>query len=104
MSQTYGGGFLCVNAVGITVTTGAASAAVNIPVDASGNRPNYLRIASTAESYVKVGIGSPAATINDILVQNADAVILQVPRGATQITYIQGAAAARINITPLDNS
>lgn len=104
MAQTYSGGFISVNATGVTVTTGAASAAVNIPVDASGNRPNYVRIVATAESYVKVGIGSPAATANDILVQAADAVILAVPKGATQITYIQGAPAARVNITPLDNS
>jgi len=104
MANTYGGGFIVVNAVGITVTTGAASAAIAIPVDASGNRPNYVRIAATAESYVKVGIGSPACTANDILIQAADAVILQIPKGATQITHIQGAGPARVNIVPLDNS
>lgn len=104
MANTFNGGFIAVNATGATVTTSAVSAAVTIPVDASGNRPNYVRIAATAESYVKVGIGSPAATNQDILVQPSDAVFLQVPKGATQITYIQGAAAAKVNITPLDNS
>lgn len=104
MAQIYNGGFIAVNAVGVTVSTGAASAAVNIPVDASGNRPNYVRIAATAESYVKVGIGSPAATTNDILVQPSDAVFLQIPKGATQITYIQGGSSAKVNIVPLDNS
>lgn len=104
MAQTYGGGFMAVSTTGATVTTGAASAAVSIPVDGSGNRPNYIRIAATAESYVKIGIGSPACTANDILVQPSDAVFLQVPKGATQVTYIQGTATAKVNIVALDNS
>lgn len=102
MAQTYKGGFVCVNAVGATVTTGAASAAVNIPTDASGNRPNYIRVAATTESYFNVrGV---AATNNDVLVQPSDAVIIQVPKGVTQVNYIQGGSAGRMNIVPLDNS
>lgn len=104
MAQTYSGGFMAVSTTGVTVTTGAASAAVAIPVDGSGNRPNYVRIAATAESYVKIGIGSPAATNQDILVQPSDAVHLQVPKGATQVTYIQGTSTAKVNIVALDNS
>jgi hypothetical protein len=103
MAQTYNGGFIAVNAAGTTVTTGAASAAVNIPTDGSGtNRPNYIRVAATAESYFNVrGV---AATTNDILVQPSDAVVIQVPKGVTQVNYIQGAASAKMNIVPLDNS
>lgn len=101
MAQIYGGGFITVNAVGTTVTTGAASQLVNIPVDASGNRPNYVRIAATVESYVSV---RGTATANDILVQPSDSVILQVPKGVTQIAYIQGTTSGKVNIVPLDNS
>lgn len=102
MAQQYSGSFLCINATGVTVTTGAASAAVNIPVDASGKRPNYIRVAATGESYINV-LGA-AATQNDILVQPSDAVTIQVPRGVTQVNYIQGANPAKVNIVPLDNS
>lgn len=102
MAQTFNGGFFCVNAVGATVTTGAASAAVNIPTDASGNRPNFVRVAATTESYFNVrGV---AATTNDILVQPSDAVVVQVPKGITQINYIQGTSTGKVNIVPLDNS
>lgn len=101
MAQIYNGGFVCVNAVGVNVTTGAASQLVNVPVDASGNRPNYVRIAATTESYVSV---RGTATTGDILVQPADALILQIPKGVTQIAYIQGTSAGKVNIVPLDNS
>lgn len=101
MAQTYNGGFIVVNAVGATVTTGAASQLVNVPTDASGNRPNYVRIAATTESYISM---RGTATTNDVLVQPSDAVTIQVPKGVTQIAYIQGASAGRVNIIPLDNS
>lgn len=101
MSQTYNGGFICVNNTGTTVTTGATSQLVNVPTDASGNRPNYVRIAATTESYVSV---RGTATGNDILVQPSDAVILQIPKAVTQIAYIQGTSTGKVNIVPLDNS
>lgn len=101
MAKTYNGGFIVANAVGVTVVTGAASANVNVPVDASGNRPNYVRVSATAESYVSV---RGTATTNDILIQPGDAVILQIPKGVSQISYIQGTTSANVNIAPLDNS
>lgn len=102
MAQIYNGAFMSANAVGTTVTTGATSAAVNVPNDASGNRPHFVRIAATAESYINVrGV---AATTNDVLVQPSDSVIVEIPKGITQINYIQGTTSAKVNITPLDNS
>lgn len=104
MSQTFSGGFACISAVGFTAATGAASARSTIPVDASGNRPNYIRVAAINESYVKIGDSSVAATANDILIQPADALYLQVGKGNTHIAYIQGTAAGKVNVTALDNS
>lgn len=101
MAQTFNGAFTACTAVGVTVTTSASSQLVNVPVDASGNRPNFVRIAATTESYVSV---RGVATNNDILVQPSDSIYLPIPRGTTQIAYIQGATAGRVNITPLDNS
>jgi len=104
MSQTYSGGFLTVTSTGSTVTTGAASATVAIPVASDGNRPRFVRIAAVQESYVKVVQAGGTATANDIMVQPADAVILHIPMGMTHIAYIQGASASRVNIVPLENS
>lgn len=95
--------FFTITAVGSTVTTGAASAAQAIPVANDGNRPRFIRIAATVESYVKLGTSGVVATTNDILVQPADAVILQVPTGVTHVGYIQGTATGKVNITPLEN-
>lgn len=103
MSQTFNGGFLSVSTVGVSAATGAASARSAIPVDGAGLIPRYIRVAARNECYVKIGDSSVAATVNDILVQNADSVILQVPKAATHIAYIQGVTAGQVNITPLDN-
>jgi len=104
MAQTFNGGFIVVTAVGFSAATGAASARSAIPVDGSGNRPNFVRVAARNECYFKIGDSSVTATTNDILVQNADAVLIQVPKAATHIAYIQGVAAGQINVVPLDNS
>ena len=93
---------ITIQAVGITVTTGLASVAVAIPVNANGTRPYYVRIAATTESYVQIGLTAVAATANSMLVQPADSVILAVG-GATHIAHIQGTAAGRVNIVPLED-
>lgn len=95
--------FITITTVGTTVTTGAASANAAIPNASDGNKPRYIRVAATIESYVKLGITGVTATSNDIMVQPADAVILHVPIGVTHIGYIQGASAGRVNVTPLEN-
>lgn len=104
MAQTYGGGFLTITGACISAATGAASARSTIPTDGSGNRPNYIRVAARNECYVKLGDSSVTATTSDVLVQNADSVILQVGKANTHIAYIQGPAAGQVNVCPLDNS
>lgn len=104
MAQTYNGGFLCVSSVGFSAATGAASARSAIPVNGAGVIPAYVRVAARNECYVKVGTVAVVATTNDILVQNADSVILQIGRGDTHIAYIQGTAAGQVNVTPLNNA
>lgn len=104
MAQIYNGGFIVVTAVGFSAATGAASARSAIPVDGSGNRPNFIRVAARNECYVSIGDSGVVATTNNILVQNADAIIIQVPKAATHIAYIQGTAAGQVNVSPLDNS
>lgn len=95
--------FITVSATGTTVTTGAASASATIPNAADGNKPRYIRVAATVESYVKLGAAGVTATNQDIMVQPADAVVLHVPLGVTNIAYIQGTSTGKVNITPLEN-
>lgn len=104
MSQRFNGGFQVIMAVGFTAATGAASASTAIPVNLSGNRPNYVRVTAINESYVKLGTSGVAATSNDILVQPGDCIILAVPAGVTHIAYIQGTLAGKVNVAPLENN
>jgi len=102
MSNNYEGGPMMITAVGFTAATGAASANTAIPNNSAGERPRYIRVAGINECYVKLGAAGVTATANDILIQPADSVILAVS-GATNIGYIQGTAAGKINVMPLEN-
>lgn len=103
MAQTYSGGAMHIVSTGFSAATGAASARTAIPVDASGNKAKYVRVSARNECYVKVGDSSVTATGNDILVQPADSIILQITPGHTHIAYIQGTAAGQVNVVPLEN-
>jgi len=104
MANTFSSSGVTIVATGVSAATGAASASSTIPNDSSGRAPNYIRVAARNECYVKLGVAGVTATSNDILVQPADSVILQVPKGVTTIAYIQGTAAGVVNIMPLENS
>lgn len=56
-----------IQAAGVTLTTGATSTNAAIPNTASGTKPNYVRIQSTAFCFVKFGATGVAATSSDIL-------------------------------------
>lgn len=94
--------FITITAVGSTLAAGAASANAAIPNAGDGNKPRYIRVASVAAAFVKLGIAGVAATSNDILVQPADAVILQVPLGVTHFACIQDTVAGKVNVTALE--
>lgn len=103
MSQIYGGGFVNVQATGVTQATSGTSAAVAIPVASDGNRPRFIRVSARNESYVKLGLSGVVATANDMLIQPADREIMAVPMGITHIAVIQGIGAGVVNIVPLEN-
>ncbi len=103
MAQTYMGGAMHIVATGVSAATGAASARSVLPTDNSGKQPKYIRVSARNECYVRVGDSTVTATGNDILVQPADSIILQVAPGHTHIAYIQGTAAGQVNIVPLEN-
>lgn len=51
---------LSINQTGATISTSGTSAAADIPNDAAGNNPRYVRVAATAAAYVKLGSGGGA--------------------------------------------
>lgn len=95
--------FLSVYATGVNVTTGATSASVAIPNASDGNKPRFVRIAATTESYVKLGPVGVTATTGDLLVQPADSVVLMVAANVTNVAYIQGTSTGKVSIVPLEN-
>lgn len=91
-----------VGTTGTTVTSGASTANVAIPVNANGDIPKYVRLMVTGNLYVKAGQSSVTATTNDMLLSPNFDVILNV-HGCSKIAYIQETASAKLNITALES-
>lgn len=83
-----------------TVTTaGSYSVLPSNPVS-QGSTSGSGTGATFTMTWSNTGI---AATANDILVQPADAVVLHVPNGITDIAAIQDSAGGKCNVIPLEN-
>jgi len=97
-------GALTYNGNGVQVTSGAASATVAIPNTADGNKAKYvLLICPSGYVYVKPVITSGTATANDVpIVSTGSTQIILYVKQYTHIAYIQGSAAAPLNIIPLE--
>jgi hypothetical protein len=94
---------ITIAAVGLQVTTGAASAVAAIPLNQNGTKPKYVRLqAITAVCYIKPGLAAAVATINDAPLSPNEALILNVA-GFSHIAHIQSTAAEKFNITPLED-
>ena len=89
---------------GVQVTSGAASATQAIPLTANGIKARYcLCICPVGYLYIKPVITSGSATVNDVPVVSTGTigVILNTTQ-FTHIAYIQGSAAAPLNIIPIE--
>lgn len=91
-----------IQAVGTSITTGAASANAAIPNNASGKAPNYVRVQASAFAFIKFGVSGVAATANDILISPNEPEVFIVS-GNTFVAAIQQAVAGVVNVTPLEN-
>jgi len=88
-------------ATGSTVISGAGSATVAIPNDSSGNKARLVRLQVTGNLYVKFAKGAATASNQDMLLSPNYDVIVNCMQ-YDNIGYIQEAAAAKLNITPLE--
>ena len=86
---------------GTGATTGAASAVIALPVDASGVRAEKVLITVEGASYVLPGPSTAVATTESIIVSHSAPLVIDV-RGLTHIAHLQLTAAQRITVTPVD--
>lgn len=103
MSNVYSGGAMTVVQTGVSIATSGTSASATIPLDSAGNYPRYVRVCATAAANVRIDKTSATAVSTDLLVQNADAVILHIPNGYTKIAAIQVSGAGVVQVSPLEN-
>jgi len=104
MSQTYEGGPVSIVATGVNIATSGTSASATIPLNSAGETPRYVRVVATAAAFVRIGKTTATAVTTDMLVQNADSVILQIPSGYDKIAAIQVSGAGVVQVSPLENS
>ncbi|QLG87650.1 hypothetical protein HQ393_04930 [Chitinibacter bivalviorum] len=93
---------MTVTASGINIAATATSASAALPQTSNGTAPKYVRIAATAETYVKLGTsaGVTASSV-DLLVQPADAVVLRC-WGFTHIAALAG-STSKVSVVPLED-
>lgn len=95
-------GIYSVGGTPTSVTTGAASATVNIPNASDGNKARYVRVFATGNAWIMpVQTGGSVAAGTGILIGNSTDIVLNV-RGFAQIAHIQQGSAQTVNIVPLD--
>lgn len=87
---------------GATIAFTGTSANVAIPTDSAGTKPKYIRVASTAACYVKIGPSGLTAAPGDLLVQPADSAVIKVHNQAF-VAAIQVSAAGTLQISPLED-
>jgi len=93
---------ISVFATGSTISTGAASSRVAIPVDSSGTAPRYIKLTSTQACYCKLGNSSVTAVAGDLMVQPSDSQVVKV-NGATHVAALQVTSGGVLQISPLDD-
>lgn len=91
-------------ATGQTATTTASTSTGNtLPNTSEGNKPRFVRFASTGTCYVRMGIGAQTAVATDVMVQPGAPVIL-LTMGSTHWAGIDDGTSVKINVTPLEDS
>ena len=96
-------GYVTVTTTGANATSGGVSAQLAIPNCSSGEKPRFIRVASTASASVRLGKTTATATTADTQVQPGDAITLQVPVGYDVIAIIQVSAPGTVQVSALEN-
>ena len=89
------------NAVGVSVTSGAASAATALPVTAGGALPKAVRVQATGFVNIKFGAAGVVATTNDCMISANEAPTIIVA-GAGYFAVLQANGPQTVNVQPLE--
>lgn len=88
---------------GVQVTSGAASANTAVPNTANGVKARYCAlVCPSGYVYVSIGQASAAATANDLPIVAGQPPVIVSTQQYAKIAYIQGSAAALLNIIPVE--
>lgn len=94
---------ITITKTGVTLAATTVTANVGLPTTASGTSAKYVRVASLAACYVKLGTDNTVAAVaGDVLVQPADAVILRCA-GLSYIAAITPTGSTTVQISPLED-
>jgi hypothetical protein len=93
---------LTVQATGVTLATGAASASTAIPVTSGGVVPRFVRISATVPVGVKMGTTAATATANDCMIQPGDALVVASQGNGFVACINVTATSGFFNVTPLE--
>lgn len=92
---------LTIQKTGVAITTSGTSAGATLPTNAAGSVAQLIRIAATANAYVRIGTGTQTAVTTDMIIQAGESVILATG-GHTHIAAIQVAAAGVVQVSPVE--
>ena len=94
-------GFVSFSAIGVQIISSGVSGRVALPVMASGAPAKFVRIQSNQPAYIRFGDATVVATVNDFYLSPNNPELI-VTASAGYMACLQDAAAAKINITPLE--
>lgn len=89
---------------GLSLTSGATSTTVALPTNNAGKAATIIRVScpnSSHYAFVLPGNSTVVATAASVAIGNFSEVILDTT-GCTHIAYLQGSAAAIVNISPVE--
>jgi len=86
---------------GVAITTSGTSAGATLPTNTGGSVAQLIRIAATANAYVRIGTGTQTAVTTDMIVQAGESVIVATS-GGTHIAALQVAAAGIVQVSPVE--
>ena len=97
------GMFFTITAVGVQQASGVgSSAAINLPLCASGEAARYVRVSATAAACIVFGKTTAVATVNHAQIQPGDSAIFCV-QGYDKFAVIQVTAGGLVQVSPLEN-
>ena len=90
--------------LGVQLTSGAASANAVLPNTADGKRARFVMLSCpSGYLYIAPCVGTGvAATVADMPVVSSQGPIILAVKQFDHISYIQGSAAALLNIIPIE--